>query len=257
MQAGDGENKQDMIGAIFTVAIVFILTVEEIIFIVRHNRPLTENEIKELSEARRREYINRNFHLSHTSLSINSNYRSSLEKAGRWDRINIAYSNSCSFLTELLRYKRHEWFVILIADEHQGKLIWANKGNDNASCYFKGRLEEVVRLAEQNKCNTVIMMHNHPHTADRSWNLLIPSDTDLHTFDRCRNFFDEHGLNLIDAVCSMGEFSVYGQNFAQSFFPSGTSFSEISLLNDASSKDHLRLHYELRLKKRIKLKTVG
>ena len=225
-----------------------------IVFWKTHQRPLTEEEVRKLAQVRRAEFINSHFKFSPSRYEINPRYRESLDKFGRWDKISVPFVEAGSFVAELLRFKRHEWSVWLLADETVVKLIWANKGDDNESCYFSGNQVHLVLLAINNQCNTVIHFHNHPHTKARYWNLLRPSAVDLKTYNGLMEFYNERGLNFIDGVCSQGGFVVYGHSFSDNYFPQNTSVAEIIAENDVCPKNNYKLHRELRKKNRIQLK---
>lgn len=211
----------------------------------KDREPLSDVEIKRLSEARRADYINSHFRIDTTRATVNPRYRESLAKFGRWDKVSIEYSKICPLITDLLKYKRHEWSVWVLANEHEGKFIWANKGDDNESCYFMGDMAYLIELAHDNDCNTVIHFHNHPHTQDRYWNLLSPSKTDIDTLEKMKVRFDAAKLNYISGLCSQGRFIIYGQMFYSSFYPGNSKTASIvAVIN--GEKANKELHKELR-----------
>lgn len=244
-----------LIIASILVLIGVVLVLRKFIFWKQHQRPLTEEEILQLASARRAIYINQHFWFTHTKVGVNPNYRSSLERDGRWDRVNdVKLTSIFSLLAQLLRYKRHEWSVWCVADENAVKWIWANKGPDNEYCYYKGSLLEIVCLLQQSACHTVIHMHNHPHTAERYWNLLRPSETDLNTLKTQSEFWTSQGYNFIDGLCSQGGFIIYGASFSPEYWPPGCSVEDIKAENGISEKQNYKLHKELRNKKDAKIK---
>ena len=235
-------------------AVICVYIIKEIVFWRTHRRPLSNEEVKLLSEARRCAEINKIFQFTHEKVKVNPKYRSSLVNEGRWDRIDFATKNTPDLITELLRYKRHEWSVWCLTDEEKCKYIWANKGDDNESCYFKGSIPGLISLAAHSNCNTVIHFHNHPHTADRTWNLLSPSEQDLKTLKAMGETFENCGLNYISALCSQGKYIIYGNMFYSGYYPPGTSQNEVRKENDVSEKQNYRLHKELRKNKKTKIK---
>ena len=238
----------------YVFAIIFgIFVFYRLLFWITHRRPLNENEIKELSECRRIVYINKIFQFTHDKAKVNPAYRSSLDKEGRWDRIDISLTETPALITELLRYKRHEWSVWCLTDEEKSRFIWANKGDDNESCYFKGSISHLVSLAKGANCSTVIHFHNHPHTAERTWNLLSPSKQDLKTLEKMSERFDDEGMNYISALCSQGNFIVYGSSFSTKYYPPGTSTAEIEKENGISQWKNYKLHRELQKNKGKKI----
>ena len=238
------------------VAVIALFVIYEVIFWLTHRRPLTEEEIKKLSEVRKIVYINRIFQFSHNKVKVNPAYRASLDKEGRWDRIDIDIRGTPALITELLRYKRHEWSVWCLTDEEKSKFIWANKGDDNESCYFKGSIHHLTSLAKEAACNTVIHFHNHPHTAERTWNLLTPSKQDMKTLRAMSETFEKEGLNYISALCSQGKFVFYGSSFAPQYYPKGTSTTEIKKENGINPGMNYKLHRELRKHKNASIKPI-
>lgn len=233
---------------IITIAIVSQI-VYEIIFWIKHKRPLTDDEIKRLSEARRVAYINETFKFTHNFVGVNKEYRSSLNREGRWDPIDIDLYKLPSMISQLLRYKRHEWFIWCLANDRKVRFIWANKGDDNKSCYSKITTQYVIRMALSKNCTNVICMHNHPHTKERTWNLLLPSTTDQRSYEKARAIFNDSGINIIEAVCSQGSFSIYGYSFSTKYYPKCSDISEIIKENGVSESQNYKLHMELRRNK--------
>lgn len=227
---------------------------KEIIFWCTHRRPLSDEEVKSLSEARRCVEINKIFQFTHNQVKVNPTFRSSLDREGRWDKIDVELNQTPALITEMLRYKRHEWSIWCLTNEQKCKFLWANKGDDNESCYFKGSIPGLISLATHSDCNTVIHFHNHPHTADRTWNLLSPSDQDMRTLKAMSETFENGGLNYISALCSQGKYIIYGSMFYSGYYPPGTSMNEVRKENDVSEKQNYRLHKELRKIKKAKIK---
>lgn len=240
---------------LLTVLFILILSgaCYKFAFWITHQRPLNEDEIKELSSSRRIKYINERFQFTHGVVGVNPSYRASLNADGRWDRIDIPIKELPSLVSQLLRYKRHEWSLWCLCDDLHCKLLWANKGYDNQSCYFKGSMEQLAILAVQEGCSTLIHMHNHPHTQERYGNLLSPSTADLETLESMKEFCETVGLNFIDGICSQGEFKIFGCSFPDNYFPDDSSVDIIKNQNGISKKRNYQLHKELKKTRKIKL----
>ncbi len=225
--------------AVFFVISVYLFfkLLFSILFWLTHRRPLSPEQISKLAEARRCHYINQNFRFSSDRFNVNPKYRESLSKEGRWDRVSISYPVIATAIAEILRYKRHEWYVLVLSNEKESKFIWANKGDDNKSCYSKANIIQTILLAESNDCNTVMAFHNHPHTQDSYWNLLAPSETDIVSCNRFKQVFNEVGLNYIDGLVSQGNYIIYGYSFADSYHPAGSTIEEINKENNNNKKD--------------------
>jgi hypothetical protein len=200
------------------VFLLLVCGIRKIVLWSEQSKPLTDEEVKLLSSALICNRINDRFRFERGRFSINPAYRASIDAEGRWDHISLPFKKTLSFVSELLRYKRHEWFVWCLADERECKFIWANKGNDNATCYSKIDPIFVATMAKNNGCNIVICVHNHPHTQERYWRLCVPSETDVKTCEKLKVLFYEKGISFIDAVCTQGCFSVYGYRFTDDYF---------------------------------------
>lgn len=236
-----------MLELLFVIAIIalVIYSLYELIFFLCHQRALSKEEITKLSNIRKIKYINSHFSFSRSTYNINPKYRASLNVSGRWDKISISTKDVLSFLTVLLRYKRHEWTAFVLANESEAKYIWANKGDDNESCYYKGNLLDIVNLAKTSNCNTIIKIHNHPHTHDRYWNLLSPSDQDMKTFEILKQHLTKNGLNFIDALCTQGNFLIFGYCF-DNYSPPNSNEEDILKENNISKFKNYKLHIEIR-----------
>lgn len=232
-----------------TLSLICIaLMIYGIIYSIRESRlkrPLTDKEIIDFANVKRTYLIYKTFDFTHIQFNVNPKYRESLDSRGRWDRASLKLTETLSCFTDLLKYKRHEWFLWGLADEKECKFIWANKGYDNESCYFSGSFSGLVALAKENKCHTVISMHNHPHTKERYWNLLKPSQTDINTYNKLKSFFESKGLNYIDALCTQGSFMIYGFSICDDYLPAEQIADEIRERNNKSKLINkvLRIQY--------------
>jgi hypothetical protein len=216
------------------------------IYYVTHQRPLTDKEILKLAQKRRNAHINSHFKITHQKMSVNPKFRACFTNNGRWDTFVLPFDEIMPCITETFRYKRHEWSIYALANENGSKLLWANKGNDNSSTYYKGSIPLLITLARNTGCNTVIHMHNHPHTQGRYWNLLRPSDQDITSYNYYREIFNDNGLNYIVGVCTQGEFMIYGQMFSDAYMPISEIVKNISDENKKGVKYSYKLHLERR-----------
>lgn len=215
-------------------------------------QPLNDEEINSLLQQRKICYINSTFCFLQNKIKVNPDYRRAMEVQGRWDRISVGLTELPTLMAELLRTKRHEWFLWCLADDKNCKFLWANKGDDNESCYSKISPLAVALLAKKEDCTTIIRIHNHPHTQqDGDFLLLTPSKIDLRSFANLKELFKQYELNLIDIVCSQGRFRVYAHSFCN--FPKELSIDAIRAENGVSEEHNIALHRELELSRDIKI----
>lgn len=235
------------------LSVVILSLTYNVLFWFTHREPLTNQQVERLSQGRKNKYINNHFQFTHEFRGVNPEYRASLDREGRWDRIDIPLKDIISLLAQLLRYKRHEWSVWCLTDEFNAKLLWANKGDDNMSCYFKGYI--TPDFVFSNNCHTIIHIHNHPQTATFHA-ALAPSQTDKNTLAAQIEKWSKYGINFIDAVCTRGSFVIFGYSFAPDYYPPGSFSEEIKTENGISKQKNYRLHLELRKLKGVKIKKI-
>lgn len=196
-------------------------------WIQEHSRPLNDDELKLLYDLRFKKYIENKFKFKKVGYRATDSYRSSLNSDGRLDTLNIPIEHIPVFLTDLLRHKRHEWIAFVFCDEKNSRYIWLNKGPNNEKVSPKIPIELLVSLAKQKNCYTIIEFHNHPHTQDRWWNLLGPSDQDLKTEKYLSEYFFNNGISLISGLCTQGMYIIYGYKFHENSCPIAYRYNSI------------------------------
>ena len=233
-------------------SIVIILVVAkafyEISFWRAHRNPLTKEELSELSRARSIEWINGKCKFKNGTTTVNHTFRSRMNPDGKLYSIRIPLQESLMTVSELLKHKRHEWYVFLLADYDEVKLMWANKGDDGLTCYYSGDFSSLIYSGRKMDCCTVIRIHNHPGKES----VMRPSEQDLKSNESLKSLFAEAGFNFLDAVCVAGAFHVFGANFLDCNYPYDAK--SIERENGISDRQNYKLHLELRRKKRIKIR---
>jgi len=209
-------------------------------------KPLNKEEIALLSKARKKQAEKSRLNFSTEHFEINPDYRQFLSSGGRWDEISVPYNKALAMAAELIRYKRHEWLILILASNTKCRFIWANKGNNNMSCYLSGTFDDIIEKAIQNGCGTIIDFHNHPCTVDFQ-GALSPSDTDMNTAAKWAEKARAAGLNYICAVGVRGQFSVYYSSFDESIYPKSCTVEYIESQNGLSKSGNRALRRELRI----------
>ena len=127
-----------IIGLVFFIIIIIAVIIGSIIakkneekWVQEHSRPLNQEELKLFHDINVKNYIEKNFKFRKAGYGASDWYRSSLDAGGRLDNLDIPIENIPLFLTDLLKFKRHEWIAFVFCDEKDGKYIWLNKGPNN------------------------------------------------------------------------------------------------------------------------------
>ena len=74
-------------------------------FFATHTRPLNEKEILKLSQKRTRKYIKRNYSFQNVNITVNKQFKSSLNPKGRWYNTQEKLSSFPSYIAALLKGK--------------------------------------------------------------------------------------------------------------------------------------------------------
>ena len=104
-------------------------------------------------------------------------------------------------------------------------------------------IESIVDFAKKNQCTTIIKFHNHPHTADRWWDLLSPSNTDLNTAEKLSEYLYNNGISLISGLCTQGMFIIYDYQFHDNSLPNDLRMNSLVNFNqNATDEEHIKMH---------------
>ena len=230
------------------IVLFLVLLLREFVFWLTHRDPLTEDEIRLLSQKRRISYILQKYdHFTHKEVRVDKSFKSKLEPNGRWYELHEPLRTFPSFVAGLLKYKKHEWVVIALEKDGAVIKIWVEKGTDNGSVSFSVTLDEIIRISEEIGACTAMRFHNHPNPDPQHYDCLMPSDQDIVSAAFCSSFVNKAGVNWLDFVCERGRFQRYYVSISPDYIPPGASVEEIKDCNGVSPCMNYRLHMELRL----------
>lgn len=256
-----------IIGTIFLILIIIGVIIGAIItkkkeekWIQEHSRPLNQEELQLLHDINVKNYIEKTYNFLKSGFGASDWYRSSLDASGRLDNLDIPIEKIPLFLTDLLKYKRHEWIAFVFCDEKDGKYIWLNKGPDNQKVWSFVSEKNLLEFAKKHNCNTIIEFHNHPHTVGDG-NLLGASKQDLHSTEIFEKYFNDNGVSFISGLCSQGCFLIYGYAFHENSCPIEIRMNSLIKYNmNATVEQQIEMHRKIRRVyskvKPIKLKVI-
>lgn len=219
----------------------------ELVFYFTHNGPLTEKEIKQLANKRKRKYIKQKYVFTAKEVGVNQKFKSSLKPTGRFYKVDEALSEIPSLIGALLKSKKHEWIVHAIEQNARIIYLWANKGWDNQSASDYLGLDALVTICKEVGGHSILMFHNHPNSDPQRYNCLLPSDTDKRTATKYGEQMSSAGINHFAFVCERGRFLIYYKNISPLFYPDVANIENIVKENGVSKNQNYKLHRELGL----------
>jgi len=225
---------------------LFIWILVECVFFFRHQEPLNENELLQLSKKRTREYIKKYYQFNKVTVTVNKQFKASLNPEGKWYTTEMELSLFPSYIAALLKGKKHEWVVLAIEKDGVVCGFYANKGRDKSSVSFNCSLTEVMRKCELQDCSTILRFHNHPNGNPNHETHLLPSKQDKMSAKSCAERVI-HSYNWLDFVCERGNFIKYFEQYSPAFSPKAAQIEQIRLENNISKFRNYVLHRELGL----------
>lgn len=224
-----------IVGVFFLVSTIFILT---------HLRPLTQEEIKSLAGKRRNNQVRFYYSFDNRELSVDREFKKRMNSSGKFYNINKTLFSFPSTVAALLKYKKHEWFIIGFERNKLIDLIWLNKGFDNASASLHISLTEIARTAKQKNHTSVLIFHNHPNSNPNYYSCTKPSDVDLISAKKTMQVLNSSDINLLEFVCERGKHYEFFLSVTDTFFPLLDYINSIFKENDQSKFGNLSLHFE-------------
>lgn len=103
----------------------------ELIFTIRHLRPLNNSEIKDLAKKRRKNKIDKYYKFRKTEIDVNKDFKSSMNPEGEFYSFQKDLYSFPSVIAGLLKYKKHQWIIFGFERDKHIEEIWLNKGEDN------------------------------------------------------------------------------------------------------------------------------
>lgn len=226
-----------------------------IVYLVRYNswckshkRPLNEDEIKRLSEKRKKREIKRlnGFVCSFSKESYAKNV--SFDPKGSFMTCNFDSRTFPSYIASQLHGKKHEWQILGLVHEGKVVLVWANKGiRDSVSLSISFR--SIISACLKNNCTAILDLHNHPNSNPSRETTLVASNLDVSTSRMLSEEAAKYGISYISFVCSVGNWIVYHRNYSKTLQcePECVKIDYIRKQNSVSEEQNLKLHKELGL----------
>jgi hypothetical protein len=229
------------------IVVLILITAIVAIVLASFSRPLAEEQIPELAQKRRKRKILLHFSPSSFSyFSPTTEFKSGLKPDGKLYQFDLEMPHVPSYVAELLKYKKHEWSVIVFLKDQKAEHLWANKGPDRTRVSSVS-VNSILNTAKGSKCDTIMAFHNHPAHDPQHYSYRNPSDLDLEAAEKFSQILNTANISYLDHVCERGKAYRYCLNPSPTLYPLATILDEVKVENSQGRITHIRLHFELYL----------
>lgn len=223
--------------AVVAVCIAFLLA--------RQMQPLTAGGVSRLAAARRHRRIRQHYGFSANSVSVDAEFKAQMDASGGFYQINESVARFPSYAAALLKYKKHEWFIVGFERGREIDLVWLNKGEDNSSASILLGDDSLLSRCMSGGYTSVLILHNHPNPNPSRYTTLCPSPQDhVHAVGLAEQL-NRIGVNVLAFVCARGDYCEFLCSPSASFFPQAGFAAEIGGINGSSWGTNFSLHMEL------------
>jgi hypothetical protein len=223
--------------------ILFFLGWIQNIFKNRH--PLNPEEVLELARKKQWNHLLTVYSYSSFPKIADSSEKKAMKASGQFVRCDLSFFELPSSVAGLLKYKKHEWVVLVFIKDLHAEYLWWNKGKDGKSVYpylRGGYLENALRL---HRPDTLIRLHNHPNPNPSKYRANQPSDQDLKSAEYFSGLLSGQGIGFLDFVCERGVPYLYYAFLNSGISPVERFVEDISKVNDSGLFANVGLRREL------------
>ena len=213
--------------------------------ILRHRHPLGPEEVQELARRRQWEKLLTAYAFSGTQRPADPAEKKAMKGSGQFVRCDLSYSEMPSVVAGLLKYKKHEWIVIVFIRGFHAEYLWWNKGSDGKSVsphLRGGYLENAIRL---HRPDALAILHNHPNPNPSRYRTNLPSAQDLRSAEYMAGLLAKFGISLVEFVCERGASHMYYAHLNSNLSPLEAHIERINGLNGAGIFKNVELRREL------------
>jgi hypothetical protein len=213
--------------------------------VLKYRHPLGLEEVRELASKRQWEHLLRAYAFSSAPRIADPSEKKAMKGSGQFVRCNLSYSEMPSVMSGLLKYKKHEWIVMVFIRNFHAEYLWWNKGSDGRSVSPRlsgGYLENAIKL---HKPDTLAILHNHPNPNPSRYRANLPSAQDLRSAEYMASSLAKAGIGLIEFVCERGMPHMYYAFLNSDLSPLDDHIERINGLNGAGIFKNVELRREL------------
>jgi hypothetical protein len=226
--------------------ITFIILISiPLILLLRRCVALTEDEMIQVANNRRNIDFRKYYSFNIGEYIISQEFKSNINASGSFCKVNIDLPEFPSIIASLLKGKKHEWIVIGFENDRKIFRIWINKGPNRSSVAPLMSHDEILELAVQQNCISVLVLHNHPGAEPNYFNSARSSKADIISANVLAEILKKAEINLLEFICERGRPYLYFANPADSFFPINQYIINVHNENGKT----VRANYHLRAEK--------
>ena len=221
-----------------------ILVIGVILFVVTHLRPLTKDELLELSFKKRGKKVREYFSFANHETTVDKTFKKRMNPNGKFYRAEQSLRHFPSTAAALLKYKKHEWIIVAFEKKRTIELFWLNKGFDRSSVSSFLSPEDMIQTAQGNGYSSILIFHNHPNSNPQYYSCTRPSDMDLESARESSIRLNDNGINLVEFVCERGRHYQYFSKISNQFLPATIFYRKLQGENGQSKLGNLSLHLQ-------------
>lgn len=171
----------------------------------------------------RLQQIDTYFTFPELAVKPNGHFKHKMAPDGRFYNIREDLSSFPCVAASLLKYKKHEWFVVGLEKERQITLLWLNKGENGTRVCLALPFERLADIAQANEYSSLLIFHNHPNPDPGRYTCTRPSQVDLDGSALRAKELNDLGINLLEFICERGRPYLYRFYIANTFLLSSAS----------------------------------
>jgi hypothetical protein len=168
-----------------------------------------------------------------------------MKSRGEFVSCDLIFRDAPAQIAGLLKYKKHEWIVILFITQFQVRTLWWNKGPDGTRVWSFLRERDLSAAISSLRPDTIAMLHNHPNPDPSRLIMNYPSEADLRSAGFYSEKFGSRGVSLLEFICERGTPHLYYASFGDNVFPIKPIEGEIAEVNGTGILKNRSLRKEL------------
>ena len=213
--------------------------------VFKNRHPLNPEEILELARLKQWRHLLAVHAFSSIPVPADASKKKAMKASGQFVRCDLKFSQLPATIASLLKYKKHEWVVLVFVKDLHAECLWWNKGQDgnSVSPHLRGGyLDNALRL---HKPDMVVRLHNHPNPDPSRYRVNQPSSQDLRSAEYFSKLLSQEGIGLMDFVCERGVPYLYFAFLSARSAPVEGFIKDISEINDSGLFANVGLRREL------------
>lgn len=234
----------------FFIAVIAIASLLFVVDILANRHPLTEEEVQKLLRKRQWEKGLMLHSFSSRPILAHPEEKKRMKSGGEWLEFHEKFDLVPARMAGFLKYKKHEWVILVVVQSHNSLCLWWNKGPNNATVAPNLPIESIISVAQSKNADLVARLHNHPNSNPSLYDCTKPSGQDLRSAEYIARSLSQSGISMLDFVCERGFPYLYYAHFTDKAIPPTTMLHDIQCKNGTGMFGNYSLRCELRKKPR-------